>query len=333
MQTPIVDIHCDLLSYLAESEGHSVEDKPSRCSYPDLVEGGVRLQTLAIFTKTGKNSIEFGKKQVHCFLDLVNKDVTRFTRTKVPLSLDAPLVQVIPAFENASSFADETESFDEIVNRLEGYLKVIGPIFYIGLTWDEENRFGGGNRSSVGLKKDGERLLEFLSGKRIAIDLSHTSDALAHGIINWIDKRSLEIPLIASHSNFRALSNYPRNLSNELAKELIARKGLIGLNFFAPFIHDTDPSVLTRHVEYGLALGGHEALCFGADFFFVNAKSVLELKQKYGRNQLFYEELGNASVYPSVLRLFQDKIGLKKDLIEKIAFQNASSFLNRLVLN
>ncbi len=242
-------------------------------------------------------------------------------------SLKSPFIQVIPAIENASVFADETEHFDSVIRRLENYIQAIGPIFYISLTWDEENRFGGGNRSSVGLKEDGKRLLEYVDGKKIAIDLSHTSDKLAFEMLEWIDKKGLDISLIASHSNFRKLSNYPRNLPDELAKEIIQRKGLIGLNFFGAFIHDTDPTVLARHVEYGLALGGEDALCFGADFFFCSSASLSSLKQKYQREVLFYKELENSSVYPAVLRLFQEKIHLKEAQLQKIASQNAVTFL------
>jgi len=48
------------------------------------------------------------------------------------------------------------------------------------------------------------------AGKQIPIDLSHTSDLLAEGILNHIDSQKLEIPVIASHSNFRAIWNHRR---------------------------------------------------------------------------------------------------------------------------
>ncbi len=76
---------------------------------------------------------------------------------------------------------------------------------YISLTWKEENRFGGGDQTMVGLKRNGEVLLEYMDGKDVAIDLSHTSNPLAEGILNHIDKKGLKITTIASHSNFRAV--------------------------------------------------------------------------------------------------------------------------------
>src|SRR5262249_50721267 len=154
--------------------------------------------------------------------------------------------------------------------------------------------------------------------KKIALDLSHTSDKLAHDLLEFIDQNSLEIPVIASHSNFRCISDYPRNLPEDLAKEIIRRKGLIGLNLFAPFIHQTDPSAIIRHVEYGLELVAENALCFGADFF-CELDFPDFLREKYQRSEAFYPEFSNSSVYPKLLELFNHKLKLKEHTLLKIA--------------
>ena len=50
----VADFHCDLLSYLAEDAKRTPHDLASRASIPQLQAGGVKLQTLAIFTKTAR---------------------------------------------------------------------------------------------------------------------------------------------------------------------------------------------------------------------------------------------------------------------------------------
>jgi membrane dipeptidase len=319
----IIDLHNDLLSYLSEKPGRSPEDPTSRSSYPQMKQGNVKLQVLAIFSITGHQSVTKGQAQVSQYLNLLQNHPTLFTSST--WNANSPQIQLLPAIENASSFASESEPLSESIRRLEGYIAQIGPPLYISLTWDNENRFGGGNISTAGLKEDGKHLLEWMDGKKIAIDLSHTSDKLADDILNFTEQRGFNIPVIASHSNFRAISNYPRNLPDEIAKEIIRRKGLIGLNFFAPFVHPTDPSAIVRHVEYALSLGAEDALCFGADFFHDGDFSII--REKYQRETAFYPELGNSSVYPSVLELFADKLKLKQELLSKIACQNALEFL------
>ncbi len=302
-----------------------MDDPLSRGSYPQLKAGGVQLQTLAIFTTTGPQSVEKGRAQVETYLHLLKHAPLRFA----PYTTSSSAIQLLPAFENASSFASESEPLAEALKRLETYRAALRKIAYIGLTWNSENRFGGGNDTLVGLKEDGKHLLVALSGKQIAIDFSHTSDPLAYDILEWIDKEQLDLRVLASHSNFRALSDYKRNLPEEIAKELIRRKGVIGLNFFAPFVHDTDPTVLARHVEYALHLGGEDALCFGADFFCDTDSYSALIKKKYGREEFFYKEYSNASMYPAVLKLLADKLQLKEPFLQKLAHENALAFLKR----
>lgn len=328
--TPVIDLHCDLLSFLTHLPRRSVDDPLSRVSHPQLSAGNVKMQTLAIFTDTGSKSLSEGRAQVDYFHKLITQHPTAFAPCQLPLNAKNTAINLLPAFENASSFASEDEPLLKSIERLEEYIKAIGPVFYITMTWNEENRFGGGNLTNIGLKEDGKRLLEWMDGKRIAVDLSHTSDKFAYELLNFIDKSKLDVPVIASHSNFRAISNYPRNLPNDLAEEIIRRNGLIGLNFFAPFIHDTDPSAILRHVEYGMSLGAENTLSFGADFF-CDADFPSFVK-KYHRANAFYPGLDDASVYPAVLGFFAQKIGLKEEQLFKIASGNAIRFLKDKIL-
>lgn len=331
MSYPIVDLHSDLLSYLTHREGRDPDDDASRNSFSHMQAGHVIVQTLAIFSRTGRGSVEQGKKQIDQFKQLISADSDRFTSLNSDSDFSSPRVHLIAAIENASAIASEIEPLDAVFSRLQELCDSLNTLFYITMTWDGENRFGGGNGSSSGLKQDGEHLLSWLSKKRIAIDLSHTSDRLASDILETIDAKSLDIPLIASHSNFRAITPMLRNLPDAIAKEVIRRKGLIGINFFAPFIHPSDPSALIRHVEYGLALGGEKSLCFGADFF--SDIDFPSIQQKYPDAPFFFfEEYKNSSTYPYILDMLQQRLGLSSEMLHRIASKNALDFLKACIL-
>jgi membrane dipeptidase len=83
--------------------------------------------------------------------------------------------------------------------RLEQIINTVSRILYIGFTHHAENRFGGGNNSKVGLKEDGKKLLQYLNGKKIAVDFSHASDALARDILDYLSDHNLEVPILANH--------------------------------------------------------------------------------------------------------------------------------------
>lgn len=304
-------------------------DALSRASFNQMREGKVLLQALAIFTVTGPDSVDSARQQIELYLELLNRYKEQYALFTGPecFSLGSEKVHVIPAFENASGFCSENEPLEKGLARLQHLYEKLKRILYISLTWDGENRFGGGNATTVGLKEDGKQLLRWMDGKRIAIDFSHTSDALARDILNFTQQQNLKIPVLASHSNFRAVTNVARNLPDEIAQEIIGRGGIIGLNLFSPFIGPEDPKNLAKHAEHAMSLNGENALSFGADFFCdADFPNILT---KYKRENVFFDEFGNSSKYPHILEMFKQDLKLSPSQLEDLAHQNTLSFLSR----
>ena len=230
----------------------------------------------------------------------------------------------MPAIENLSSTISEEEPLEKGLQRFAEWEKTIGPFLYVSLTWNDENRFGGGNATQKGLKEDGKVFLEFLADrKHTAIDLSHTSDALAADILNWIDQRQLSLTPIASHSNYRAMHDHPRNLPDEIAREVFRRGGVMGLNFVRGFI-GAEIVDFIRHIEHGIALGGENQICLGADFF---PDDDIPPTLNYLK-PFFFPSLGNSGCYPDIFKLFVDHF--PQNIVHKIAYENAMRMLQKL---
>jgi membrane dipeptidase len=82
-----------------------------------------------------------------------------------------------------------------------------------------------------GLTALGRQIVRQMAEMGMAIDVSHASDqSIAHVL------KTTEVPIMASHSNARKLCPIPRNLQDEFIREIAARKGFIGANFFPAFI-------------------------------------------------------------------------------------------------
>jgi len=287
--------------------------------------GGVGTQALAVYSWVHEDSVALGARQLEIFenLETTSRGAAQRVRSGDPIGDSrGDAVKVVAALESAATFASETEPLDTSLARLETLLERFGPILYISLTWNEENRFGGGNASTVGLKPDGHTLLEFLSGRRVAIDLSHTSDALADGILEKIDRDRLDLSVLATHSNFRAVQEAERNLPDRIAKEIIRRGGVIGANFLARFVGEK-PEELIEHIHHGLELGGAGALALGADFF-----GTVDLPAMKDGPLRFFEELSNSASYPWLLERLAGEVSC--EVIEAIWSRNATSFIERL---
>ncbi len=122
------------------------------------------------------------------------------------------------------------------------------PLFISVLTWNPENRFGGGASSSSRIETGWKSIITFFNGKGIAVDFSHASDALVEDILNEIDNAGLEIPLMASHSNSRMVYDVPRNLPDCFVKEIIARSGIIGINYVTRLLGEGKKPLMARHL-------------------------------------------------------------------------------------
>lgn len=321
MDIKVVDLHCDLLGSVIWSEGKLNLNSPdTNCSMPQLKAGGVFLQVLAVAGITDLDAVASGKAQVELYQKLLaeySEEANSYSRDGGKEGKRAFLF----AIENASVLAGEDEPLDLAFERFNAYNSV-EKIVYISLTWNQENRFGGGNASSGGLKEDGKTLLEFMSGKKVAVDFSHTSDQLAGDIFEYIDKKGLDVPVMASHSNFRAVKDHLRNLPDAFAKQIIARDGVIGMNFVKRFLGDAPEDVI-RHMEYGLKLGGEKSICLGADFY-----GDIDVPPELCPGRIvppFYEEIGNSSCYPKLASWMEKS--LSEEQIESIFHKNALSFL------
>jgi len=138
----------------------------------------------------------------------------------------------------------------------------------VGLTWltnelAKSNRLAEGEEDT-GLTGTGREIVK--EGNRLGMifDVSHNSDRTFWDLAELSEK-----PIMATHSNFRSLCGHSRNLTDDMAKEIIRQDGMIGLNLCTDFVHEEKAQQtvenLFRHLDHCLALGGEDHIGFGCD--------------------------------------------------------------------
>lgn len=319
MSFPVIDLHCDMTAYLIEKENASLFDTDNiGCAIPHLQKGNVMGQVMAFYTPSEPIEHGFALKQAHLFRNMLDEHPDNFKNicsVKNDPGISDRKTTIIASIENASGLCHEDEKLEDGFKALDSIINITERIFYIGLLHWKDNRYGGAAGSNTGLKDDGKVMLDYIADKKIAIDISHSGDSMARDIFNYVDKKGLDIHIIATHSNFRTLNSHSRNLTDDLAREVIARKGLIGMNFMSAYMGE-DPNTLYDHIEFGLKLGGENVLAFGADFFWDGDRS---------QDSIYHKEHISASTYPSILEKIKQRFS--KEFAEKIAHKNAQSFL------
>lgn len=313
-----VDLHCDLLSYFLYPNTGKKEE--IGCSLPYLIEGNVGLQVMAIYTSTEKGSVQRALQQAEFFEKLKdNPDVFHLKNFKNQHLIEEK-VGIVPAIKNASGLCEEDEPLDNIVSNYEKITSITGKPTYISLTHHGENRFGGGNTTEIGLKDDGKILIDFLVDKKIPIDFSHTSEALAYDILNYCTQKNYSARVLASHSNSRFVFQHNRNLPDELVHEILRRDGIIGINFIKDFINPNNPLELYNHISHLLELGAENYLVYGGDFFFDAAHPD---KSRY---PFFFDEFKNALAYNKINDWISENYS--ESVMKKISHQNALRFFS-----
>ena len=333
---PVADLHCDLLAYLVvgamQGESRSIHDDRCRVSLGQMRNGGVALQTLAIFVMTAPEWTQLGQQQAEIYARLVEQHADELLAVRTPDDVKAALtgdrVGVIPSVENASAFAEEDEPLDRALERFDRMVGITGPLLYVSLTWASENRFGGGNNSELGLSDDGKALIDFLADRGPALDLSHANPRMAHDILDYTYKKGLDLPILASHSPFAGIVDIPRNLTDDAAKEVAARGGVIGMNLLARFLKGDAPTCFVDQVKYAQNIGVDGAQVMGADFFY---EGDIPNRPKDAPDDEFHPGFGNASCYPSLLTALQEGAGLSDDDVREMAWGRVERFASRVL--
>jgi membrane dipeptidase len=112
---------------------------------------------------------------------------------------------------------------------------------YMTLTWANSNEWadssGDLDDPSVlhhnGLTDFGREVIAEMNRLGMMIDVSHVSDKTFADVL-----AATRVPVIASHSAARALTNSPRNLTDDQLRALAANGGVCMVNFYSAFIDE-----------------------------------------------------------------------------------------------
>src|SRR5690606_13789139 len=159
----------------------------------------------------------------------------------------------------------------EGVGGLQGRLSMLRLLFRLGvraagLTWNHANWAADGVMESRGggLTDAGRSFVAECNELGIIVDVSHLSVRAFWDVAALSTK-----PIIASHSNARAICDHPRNLDDHQITELIRGNGRIGITYVPWFVTSgpqASVSDLLRHIDHICGLGGVQHLMLGSDF-------------------------------------------------------------------
>jgi membrane dipeptidase len=96
-----------------------------------------------------------------------------------------------------------------------------------------------------GLTDFGKNVIREMNRLGLMVDISHVSDKTFYDVLE-VSKA----PLIASHSSCRALCDAPRNMTDQMMKDLAAKGGVIQINYHVGFLSQEFRNVEKAHPEW-----------------------------------------------------------------------------------
>ena len=112
---------------------------------------------------------------------------------------------------------------------------------YMTLTWSNTNEWADSSGDiddptvihHGGLTEFGRSVVREMNRLGMMVDVSHTADTTF-----WDVLKTTHAPVIASHSSARALTNTPRNLTDEQLQAMATNNGVVMVNFYPSFIDE-----------------------------------------------------------------------------------------------
>ena len=320
---PVIDAHCDsLLAVVGKSllSGDSGKrdflqrNGKSHIDLPKILEGGLRCQFMALFTDD--EDLAEAKKFTHRLIDEFEAICERSKGAMFPVLKASDLGKAVPgqsvggllSIEGAEALEGSLDSVDEFHAR---------GVRAIGITWNRRNPFGRGVKAegADGLTPLGFELVAKMEEMRMIVDVSHLSDQAFFDLTGEAKK-----PFIASHSNARALSDHPRNLTDRQIRTIAERGGAVGAVFVPAFValkpqkpyldHAVD------HIDHIVRVGGVEAAAIGSDFD--------------GFRDVEGRVLADASEFPLFCRALAAR-GYRDRDIEKIMWRNWERVIHEIL--
>jgi membrane dipeptidase len=161
---------------------------------------------------------------------------------------------LVLTIEGGAALGDEDTSVLRTLHRLG--------LRSLNLLWFRANALGDGlgEPRGGGLTAFGREVLAEACSLGVIPDVSQASERATDDIIE-----AATIPVIASHSNARAVRDEPRNLSDAQIRAIAATGGLVGLNGFPRLVGEGDPDMddLIAHALHIIGLVGPDHVCFG----------------------------------------------------------------------
>lgn len=217
---------------------HDTKRDGSQIDFPRMKQGGMDAMFFAVYTAQGPRTPEGhaeAKRNALNQFDLIHQALKKYPNQAELATTPADAYRIQKAGKRAIFIGMENGyPIGSDLSMLKTYYDLGAR--YITLTHFANNLIGDSSTDPDGplyggLSDFGKQVVPEMNRLGILIDVSHVADK------TFYDALALsKAPVIASHSNCRALCDFPRNMTDDMIKAIAAKGGVVQVNFVSDYL-------------------------------------------------------------------------------------------------
>jgi len=259
----IIDTHCDTAKLLLDLNADLYENN-CHLDLRRLQATGERVQFFAAFADPSKyrnNTLT----RVLSILDYMYSAEMQY-KDKFFICLNAQDIEKTVACGKVAAILSV-----EGGEALNGELSALRMLYRLGvrsmlLAWNHRNLLadGASEKHGAGLSEFGRQVVAEMNRIGMIVDVSHLCEASFNDVLELS-----HAPVIASHSNAKAVCDHRRNLSDSQLRDIQKNGGVVGINFYTHFLNNTDKATIedvVKHIEHICSITGEDHIGIGTDY-------------------------------------------------------------------
>lgn len=264
-----IDAHFDLLYDVAAQRKLGRKQVIETDHLPDFIKGGWNVIVSSIFLDDAdlpEKALRGALNQISSLYKEIEESPDKIMLCKnvndIRLAKKSGKIGIMLSFEGVEPLGTD-------ISLLRVFYEL--GVRMIGLTWSRRNLAGDGcafnfseHQMTGGLSEFGISVIKEAEKLGMIMDVTHINDEGFTDII-----RHSHQPVIASHSNARAVANTPRNLTDEQLRKIAASGGAAGINAVSIIASETDKGAtiekLVDHIEHIVSVVGVDHVGLGLD--------------------------------------------------------------------
>ncbi len=270
----LIDTHNDIPSFTVD--GTDIGNAPkNHTDIPRLRTGGVGAIFFSVYVSSTYVEGNHSANRALQMIDTVKHDIIdRYPDVFMPAFTAADIERAHKQGKIAALMGLEGgHAIEDSPRLLRDYYRL--GVRYMTLTHTNTNTWADssgdmdkpGVQHHNGLTPFGKDIVHEMNRLGMMVDISHVADETFYDALE-----TSTAPLIASHSASRAITDVPRNMTDDMIRALAKKGGVIQVNFYCNFVSLEHPpkqatlADVVAHIDHIKEVAGIDAIGLGTDF-------------------------------------------------------------------